>query len=161
MRKFIYYLGIFSGIVLLGILALMSGEVIFRYLFNKPILGTVEISSYLLVIFCFTGVAFTQSQRGHINIELVTQRLPASLQRTLRIITLILSFVTFVVVTWQMAGAFWKSWEMQEVRWGALPLPVWPVKFMIAFGSLTLCLQFLLDIYDEIRNKITLPRRST
>lgn len=161
MRKFIYYLGIFSGIILLGILALMSGEVIFRYLFNKPILGTVEISSYLLVIFCFTGVAFTQSQRGHINIELVTQRLPPSFQRVLRIITLTLSFVTFVVITWQMASAFWKSWEMQEVRWGALPLPVWPVKFMIAFGSLTLCLQFLLDIYDEIRNKITLPERST
>ena len=161
MRKFIYYLGIFSGIVLFGILALMSGEVIFRYLFNQPILGTVEISSYLLVIFCFTGVAFTQSQRGHINIELVTQRLPVSLQRTLRIIVLILSLATFVVITWQMSIAFWKSWEMQEVRWGALPLPVWPVKFMIAFGSLTLCLQFLLDIYDEIKNKITLPKRST
>jgi len=145
---------------LLGILALMSAEVFARYLFNKPILGTVEISSYLLVIFCFTGMAFVQSQKGHICIELVTQRLPTSLQCTLRIITLILSLVTFVVITWQMAGAFWKSWEIQEVRWGALPLPVWPVKFMIAFGSFTLCLQFLLNIVDEIRNKLKLPRRS-
>ncbi|OPY71878.1 MAG: 2,3-diketo-L-gulonate TRAP transporter small permease protein YiaM [Syntrophorhabdus sp. PtaU1.Bin058] len=160
MRRFIYYLGIFSGIVLLGILALMSGEVIFRYFFNKPILGTVEISSYLLVIFCFTGIAFTQSQRGHINIELVTLRFPEGTQRMLRIITLILSLTTFMIITWQMAAAFWKSWEMQEVRWGALPLPVWPVKFMIAFGSLSLCLQLLLDIVDEIRNKITLPGRS-
>lgn len=150
----------FSGAVLLGILALMSAEVFARYLFNKPILGTVEISSYLLVIFCFTGMAFVQSQKGHICIELVTQRLPTSLQCTLRIITLILSLVTFVVITWQMAGAFWKSWEIQEVRWGALPLPVWPVKFMIAFGSFTLCLQFLLNIVDEIRNKLKLPRRS-
>jgi TRAP-type C4-dicarboxylate transport system permease small subunit len=150
----------FSGIVLLGILALMSAEVIFRYLFNKPILGTVEISSYLLVIFCFTGIAFTQSQRGHINIELVTQNLPASLQRMLRIITLILSLTVFAVITWQMVIAFWKSWEMQEVRWGALPLPVWPVKFVIAFGSFTLCLQFLLDILDEIRKKMVPLGRS-
>lgn len=160
LRKFIYYLGMFSGIVLLGILALMSAEVIFRYLFNKPILGTVEISSYLLVIFCFTGIAFTQSQRGHINIELVTQNLPASLQRMLRIITLILSLTVFAVITWQMVIAFWKSWEMQEVRWGALPLPVWPVKFVIAFGSFTLCLQFLLDILDEIRKKMVPLGRS-
>jgi len=159
-RRFIYYLGIFSGVVLLGILALMSGEVIFRYFFNKPILGTVEISSYLLVIFCFMGIAFTQSQRGHINIELVTLRLPEGMQRMLRIITLILSLTTFMIITWQMADAFWKSWEMQEVRWGALPLPVWPVKFMIAFGSLSLCLQLLLDIVDEIRNNTTLPGRS-
>jgi len=154
LRKFVYYLGIFSGIVLLGILALMSAEVFFRYLFNKPILGTVEISSYLLVIFCFTGIAFVQSQRGHICIELVTQKLPAGLQRALRIITLVLSLAVFAVITWQMAIAFWKSWEMQEVRWGALPVPVWPVKFMIAFGSLTLCLQLLLDIFDEFTSRM-------
>jgi len=145
---------------LLGILALMSAEVFARYLFNKPILGTVEISSYLLVIFCFTGIAFVQSQKGHICIELVTHKFPDSLQRILRIITLILSLATFIVITWQMAIAFWKSWEMQEVRWGALPLPVWPVKFMIAFGSFTLCLQFLLNIIDEIRKKLTLSGRS-
>jgi TRAP-type mannitol/chloroaromatic compound transport system permease small subunit len=63
----------------------------------------------------------------------------------------------FAVITWQMVMAFWKSWEMQEVRWGALPLPVWPVKFGIAFGLITLCLQFLLNIIDEIRNKMAQP----
>ena len=151
MRRFIYYLGIFSGFVLLSILALMSGEVIFRYAFNMPILGTVEISSYLLVIFAFTGIAFTQSQRGHINIEIVTQCLPRRVSYVLRIVTLILSLAVFVVITWQTALGFWKSWEMQEVRWGALPLPVWPVKFVITFGSLVLCLQFLLDLVDEVR----------
>jgi TRAP-type C4-dicarboxylate transport system permease small subunit len=159
MRKFIYYVGMFAGTVLLGILALMSAEVFSRYLFNRPILGTVEISSYLLVIFCFTGIAFTQSQHGHINIELLTLKLPARLQRILRVVTLILSLTVFAVITWQMVIAFWKSWEMQEVRWGALPLPVWPVKLVIAFGSFTLCLQFLLNIVDEIRNKMTLPVR--
>lgn len=151
MRRFIYYLGIFSGFVLLSILALMSAEVIFRYAFNMPILGTVEISSYLLVIFAFTGIAFTQSQRGHINIEIVTQCLPRRVSYVLRIVTLILSLAVFVVITWQTALGFWKSWEMQEVRWGALPLPVWPVKFVITFGSLVLCLQFLLDLVDEVR----------
>jgi TRAP-type transport system small permease protein len=150
-RRFIYYLGIFSGFVLLSILALMSAEVIFRYAFNMPILGTVEISSYLLVIFAFTGIAFTQSQRGHINIEIVTQCLPRRVSYVLRIVTLILSLAVFVVITWQTALGFWKSWEMQEVRWGALPLPVWPVKFVITFGSLVLCLQFLLDLVDEVR----------
>jgi TRAP-type transport system small permease protein len=150
-RRFIYYLGIFSGFVLLSILALMSAEVIFRYAFNLPILGTVEISSYLLVIFAFTGIAFTQSQRGHINIEIVTQYLPRRVSYVLRIVTLILSLAVFVVITWQTALGFWKSWEMQEVRWGALPLPVWPVKFVITFGSLVLCLQFLLDLVDEVR----------
>lgn len=151
MRRFIHYLGIFSGIVLLAILALMSAEVVFRYALNKPILGTVEISSYLLVIFCFTGMAFTQSQRGHICLELVTQRLSSRTNRILRIFTLLLSLAVFAIITWQTSVAFWKSWEMQEVRWGALPLPVWPVKFVIAFGSLALCFQFVINLIDEFR----------
>jgi TRAP-type C4-dicarboxylate transport system permease small subunit len=153
MRKFIYYLGMFSGVVLLAILALMSGEVIFRYFFNKPILGTVEISAYLLVIFGFTGMAWTQSQKGHILIELVTEKLSERTNCILRIISLILSLAVFVLITWQTSIAFWKSFKMMEVRWGALPLPVWPVKAMVAFGSLILCVQFVIDIYDELKGK--------
>lgn len=159
MRRFIHYLGIFSGIVLLSILALMSAEVVFRYALNKPILGTVEISSYLLVIFCFTGMAFTQSQKGHISLELVTQRLSPGINHLLRIVTSVLSLTIFAVITWQTSLAFWKSWEIQEVRWGALPLPVWPVKFMVAFGSLVLCFQLVINLVDEFCGARQIQRR--
>ena len=152
MKRFVHWLSVFSGIVLLCILALMTAEVLFRYAFNKPILGTVEISCYLLVIFGFTGMPYTQSQKAHIAIDLITLQLSPRTNHVLAIITLLLSLATFAVITWQTATAFWLSWEMQEVRWGALPLPVWPVKFMIAFGSLVLCIQFVADIVEEIRN---------
>jgi TRAP-type C4-dicarboxylate transport system permease small subunit len=151
MRRFIYYLGIMSGIVLLSILAIMSAEVFFRYFLNRPILGTVEISSYLLVVFGFTGMAWTQSKKGHIIIELVIEKFSKRTNHVLRIICLILSLAIFVIITWQTSIAFWRSWEIQEVRWGALPLPVWPVKFVVAFGSLILCIQFVIDIVDEVR----------
>ncbi len=62
MRKFIYFLGMFGGFVLLAILGLMSAEVIFRYFFNKPILGTVEISAYLLVIFGIVAMYFLSAE---------------------------------------------------------------------------------------------------
>ncbi len=152
MKKFVNGLSVFSGIVLLCILALMTAEVVFRYLFNQPVLGTVEISSYLLVIFGFTGMAYTQSQRAHIEIDLITMQLSARPKHILRIITLFLSLAACALMAWQTSIAFWTSWQIQEVRWGALPLPVWPVKFVIAFGLLVLCLQFVVDIVHEIKN---------
>jgi TRAP-type C4-dicarboxylate transport system permease small subunit len=158
MRRFIDFLGIFSGFVLLTILTLMSAEVISRYLFNRPILGTVEISSYLLVIFAFTGMAFTQSRKGHIQVDFVTHQLSQSANRLLRISSLILSLTVFMFVTWQSAIGFWKSWQLNEVRWGALPLPVYPVKFVVAFGSMILCIQFILDIFDELKKRSYGPR---
>ena len=151
MKRFIYYLSVFSGVVLLCILALMTAEVVFRYAFNMPILGTVEISSYLLVIFGFTGMAYTQSQKGHIEIDLITQQLSSRANHVLRLVSLFLSLAAFAAITWQTASAFWTSWEIQEVRWGALPLPVWPVKFIVAFGSFILCIQFVMDIIEEFK----------
>jgi len=160
MRRFIRSLGFFSGCALLAILILMSAEVFFRYLLNRPILGTVEVSAFLVVIFGFTGMAFTQSEKGHISIELVTDQLSPRTNRLLRIISLILSLAVFVIIAWQCSMAFWKSWLLKEVRWGALPVPVYPVKFVVAFGSIVLCVQFILDIFDEIKKRAHGPKAS-
>jgi len=155
MRRFIHALGLFSGFVLISIMVLMCSEVFCRYLLHKPILGTVEISSYLLVVFVFSGMAYTQSIDGHIKIELVTERLSPKIQYVLRITALLMAFFVFLIITWRTAHGFWRSWQIKEVRWGALPLPVYPVKFVVAAGSFTLCLQLMINVIDEIRGKLS------
>jgi hypothetical protein len=42
---------------------------------------------------------------------------------------------------------------MREFRWGALPLPIYPVKFVVVAGSLLLCIQLVINIIDEYRYK--------
>jgi len=152
MRHLINILGIGSGTVLLTILALMCAEVFCRYVLNKPILGTVEISEYLLVLFVFSGMAYTQSISGHIKIDLITLQLPPTVQGALKIVSLLLALCVFGFISWETTKAFLISWQIKEVRWGALPLPVWPVKFVVAAGSVILCLQFVIDIADEFRS---------
>jgi TRAP-type C4-dicarboxylate transport system permease small subunit len=154
MRRLVYWLGLLSGFVLLVIMGLMCAEVFCRYFLHKPILGTVEISSYLLVLFVFSGVSYTQSIDGHIRIDLLTSRLSDQSQKLLRLAALMMALAVYGVITWRTSRAFLLSWQMGEVRWGALPLPVYPVKFFVAFGSLVLCIQFIISIFDECRYKL-------
>ena len=153
MRKIINWLGMLSGFILVLTMLLMCAEVFCRYVLNQPILGTVEISAYLLVFFVFCGISYTQSIDGHIKIDLFTRRLPEKWQRILRMIACVLALFVFVLITRQASLAFWKSWLMGEVRWGALPLPIYPVKGIVAAGSLILCVQFVIDIIDELRHR--------
>jgi len=159
MRRFIHILGLVSGTVLVFIMGLMCLEIFCRYVLHKPILGTVEISSYLLVLFVFIGMSYTQSIDGHIKIDLLTVRLSPKVQHVFRIIALVMALSVFAVITWKTSEAFLTSWRMREVRWGALPLPVYPVKFVVAAGSLILCIQFMINIIDELQYKIPGPRK--
>jgi len=161
MRKLISWLGMVSGLVLVLIMALMCAEVFCRYVLNRPILGTVEISSYLLVLFVFSGTSYTQSIDGHIKIDLFTRRLPEKWQRILRVVAYALTLPVFVLITRQTSIAFWKSWQMREVRWGALPLPIYPIKCVVAVGSLLLCCQFVINILDELKHQPETPGKDT
>ena len=45
-----------------------------RYLFNKPLQGSYEMTSlYFMVIVCFLGIAPTYSAGGHIRLEVFSQ----------------------------------------------------------------------------------------
>jgi len=55
MKRIFAGLGMFSGWLLVFIMILMCAEVFCRYVLNSPILGTVEISSYLLVFLSSVG----------------------------------------------------------------------------------------------------------
>jgi TRAP-type transport system small permease protein len=151
MRKIIASLGMISGFVLVLIMGLMCAEVFGRYFFNYPILGTVEISSYLLVLFVYCGTSYTQSVDGHIKIDLVTSRIPPRWMKFCKVASHLLSLAVFSLITRQAALAFWKSWQIGEVRWGAVPLPIYPVKFIVAMGALMLCIQLLIDVIDTLK----------
>ncbi len=153
MRKIISWLGMLSGLVLVVIMVLMCAEVFCRYVLNRPILGVVEISSYLLVLFVFSGMSYTQAVGGHIKIDLFTRNFSQERQRILRITGYFLALPVYALITRQTFIAFLESWDMKEVRWGALPLPIYPIKGVVAAGALFLCIQFVICLYDEFKGR--------
>ena len=62
-------------------------DVFLRYLFNSPILGSYELTEFMMAILVFGSVAYTMVVKGHVTVDLVITRLPARAQAILECIT--------------------------------------------------------------------------
>ncbi len=68
-----------AGAVGLAIIMLLTFcDVIGRYVFNAPIVGTVEVTELLMGMMVYLGVGMTTHVRGHIRVDIVIE--PTSCQ---------------------------------------------------------------------------------
>ena len=120
-----------------------------RFFFNKPLYGTLELNMLLMSAIVFLSLAWTQSQRGHVRVEILISRTPPNSQRTLNIICWALGFIFFLAITIGGTAEAIHSVMIGENLWGVKKFPLWPGKILAAFGSALLCIQFLIDIGNE------------
>lgn len=123
---------------------LTTADVILRYIFNRPILGAYEISQFLLVLVVSFGVAEVMVLRGHVEVELVFERLPRRVQRVLGIITSFISLGFFLILSWQ-------TWAQAKVAWiesyetSTLYIPQAPFLAVLGVGFTVLLLVLFCD----------------
>ena len=133
---------------------LVVANVAGRYLFNKPVTGTLEITESLLVLTIFLSLALTQYDGGHIRVNLVTRRLPEAVARGLTVVSMLIGagFFTWCgYAAWIFAA---QSYSFNEQEWGEVVFPLWPMKFVVFFGIALLAIQFLLDAIAETTTHI-------
>jgi len=146
-----------SLIGMCGILAavlLISVDTGMRYIFSSPIPGIAEISTILFVGAIFLNLAYTQSRKGHIRVELFLLKMPQKLRMTIEVLMLVIALLTLILFTWSSALEAIYSLRIREMQWGAILIPLWPAKILLPIGLFLLCIQILLDIYKTIK-----PRR--
>lgn len=137
-------------ILLIPMMLLTSGEVLGRALFDKPIPGTMEISSYLLALFVLTGLAYTQQIKGHVRVEMITSRLPEKVRTVLDIITTLLCLFIVVVLIWQG----WVLGMEERAVSDMLRIPQKPFKLFVSVAAVMLFLEFALDLVDNFKRLV-------
>jgi TRAP-type C4-dicarboxylate transport system permease small subunit len=120
-----------------------------RYLLNKPLTGTLEFTESLLVIIIFLSLALTQYDGGHIRVTLLTRRLPKALAQAATVFCMLAGCAFFAWCSYAAWKFALQSWSFKEQEWGTVVFPLYPVKFVVFVGLLTLAIQFLLDAIAE------------
>ena len=141
--------GLISAVATFVMMVLVVANILGRYLFNKPLDGTLEFTESLLVLIIFLSLALTQYDGGHIRVTLLTRRLPKAAAKAATVFCMLAGAAFF---TW-CAYAAWRfaaqSFSFKEQEWGTIVFPLWPVKFVVFAGILLLAIQFLLDAIAE------------
>ncbi|MBM3211991.1 TRAP transporter small permease [Candidatus Poribacteria bacterium] len=135
--------------IIVAMMLLTTVDVSLRYLFNRPILGSVELTEFMMLLVVALGLAYTQLKKGHIFVELIVSRFSSRVQAVIESIGFFLCLVMYLLIVWQAVVQAKVQW-VHGVKTGALMIPKYPFYFILAFGCLLLCLVFLIDLIESL-----------
>jgi TRAP-type C4-dicarboxylate transport system permease small subunit len=135
-----------AGVALFALMWLVNTNALTRKLFNFPITGTLEITEAAMPIIIMLPMAYTQMQRGHIRVTMISDLMGPQVRRVLLLAALAIGCAFTAWVAWATFGYASRSLRIGESAWGVIRFPIWPSKMSIALGAGLLSFQFLLDL---------------
>lgn len=145
-------LGVFSSLLsyvgagsLFVMMCLTTVDVVGRYVFNAPILGTFELTEFLVLILIFSFLAYTQSQKTHVSVDLLFLLFPEKVRRFIELFNHVLCLLLMFLITWM---GIRKAFELLEVGEASpnLGIPDYPFVFFLVLGSAVMCLEYIRDL---------------
>jgi TRAP-type C4-dicarboxylate transport system permease small subunit len=131
---------------------LVCADVIGRVVFSRPVKGTPEMVSFAIVIVCFLQAAYAIRSGGMIRVDALTAHLPARAQRAFELLGSLAGAAFFALVFWGSLEPLAHAWNSSEFEGeGALRVPVWPARLVVALGTLLATLNYLLIAAGEAR----------
>lgn len=144
-----------ASIILFFMMALTITDVFLRKVFSRSILGTVELTEFLMLILVFFTLAQTEILNGHVKVDLVMSRFSERIQSFVDMVTQFVCFLLFGLFTW---SALVYSAKMRTVGEASqdLWLPLYPFIFIVALGcailGLILFIKFLTALLKMARS---------
>ena len=136
---------------LASILAIGTVNVVALNLFKVAVPAILELSEVLLAVCIFFGFAYLQNKDRHLRLDVICELAPSMLKWLSRTIGLFLGAILFTVLTWQSWNLAFSSWRVGETANAILAFPIYPAKFMIAFGAGVAALEFLRQLAWSFR----------
>lgn len=134
------------GAVLLCILMFVgAGDVVGRYVFNRPIPGAVEYGQMLMAAVVFLFWAYTQSEKGHITVDILISRYPPRARAITGLAVSLLSLAIFGIITWQAAVISGEDWQLHRAFAFTGVNLAFP-RLLISLGALVICLEFIVQV---------------
>ncbi len=122
-----------AGLVAMTIITVV--DVAGRYLFNRPLPGALELSELLMVFLVFGAFAVTELRNGHVDIDVVVNRMPPRARACSETLAAVLSTAFWGAITWRTALHAQNVWRAGETT-PNLGLPIAPFVWIAAGGTL-------------------------
>ena len=128
--------GVFTGIMTL----IVGYAVVGRYIFNRPIGWSEEISEYLMVWAVFLGAAYTLKKNSHIGVDILTSRLKPETKRIFLLFQYLVGIIFFSILLYNGIEMVALSLKMDS-RSMAIEFPLFVAHLSVPTGSAILILQ--------------------
>lgn len=128
----------------------VSYEVVSRGIFGVPTMWSFDVSSYLMLLIIFLGVAYVFQINRYVRIDFLYDLLPIKGRRVIDVIEPLLSLVWIGILTWQTGKFAFRSLREGIGSGTELELPVGYIQMFMFIGAVLLLLQVLLFLWANI-----------
>ncbi len=147
------YMNKAASAVLFLMMVLTIADVFGRKVFDDSILGTVELSEFMLVVTVFFALAHTELMGGHVRVDVVMglfgQRARAAVDMVTQFICMVLSAI-FTSATVQYAVRMQASGDVSQDLW----LPKHPFVYLAGLGFAVLSIALLVKFIDALAKTV-------
>ena len=141
------------------LVALVSSEVIMRYVFNAPTMWNYETSMMVGGTLFAMGWAYALRHHSHVRVDVFYTRLSPRSRAVIDVLGTLLLFFPLMAMFTSVATAWaWQAWEIMEKSVETYWYPIIaPFRTMVAIGFMLITLQgiaqFTRDFHILVRNK--------
>lgn len=126
--KWVSHVGMAMAILMMLMVVV---DVVMRFTLNKPILGSVELASYMLSIIAFTAIPLVESEEEHVIIPLLFDHFPKKVRLFINTITAVIGLGILVLIglaSFLLAVEYLHRGKVTQV----LGIPLYPFVFIAA-----------------------------
>lgn len=147
-RAFMGVVGVFL-VLMVGHVTL---DVIMKYVFNKPIIGTMEtVTYYYMVSIVFLPLALVELRNEHIYVDLFIRRLSSRTQMRIYIFGCLCGIVYFGGMTYQTFLDAVHATAQKETVMSNYLFYVWPSRWALPLGMGCIVLALALNIGRAVK----------
>ncbi len=137
-------------VVLIFMALLITADVLGRGLFGSPLSGTFEVVELLMGAVVGLGLAYTGVKRNHLEVEVITERMPQRVQDALSVMGNTLGLFFFAATGWKTMDYGLESMANMDLS-PTTSIPTGPFIIIGAVGFLLLSVVSLLHAVEAAK----------
>ena len=116
------------------------------YVFKYRDVFSVEVSTYILVLICFSSVAYILRENRHVVVDAVLVHLSLAVRRKVELVASFLTLCFCGILTWKAADVTLLNYQRGFRSASLVTLPLWIPYLIITLGALGLVLQCIVQM---------------
>ena len=146
--------GILGAISLILLSLLTVADVLLRFFFNSPIVGSYELTEYLLIPIVFFAIPWATKEKSNVRVDLIVGRIRNRRRAVIYAISCALSIIVTSVFAWFTIPQTLYIFEV-HIDSEMLNIPAWPFYLLTALSFFILFFILIDNLIDFIKEAAT------
>ena len=148
--KFESALNLAAALVILAVMFIGVFQVFGRKLINLPVPGYVDVIEFVMTVFAFISIAYTQRLGGHVRMEIIIKRFRGRALWLVELFGTLTVIGIVAILAWFGYEHFLRAWNIGDSTID-IEIPLWPSKLLVPVAFAILLVRLFIQLLGFLR----------